>query len=90
MFYFVDADAYGSKHGPLFTSDGLTLIEGPFLKAMQSADSYLQKSAALSFACLLTVCNGNESALVSVTQSLFLAGIFITYVRCIVGQLGMQ
>lgn len=40
-------------------------MEGPFLKAMQSADPYLQKSAALSFACLLTVCRGNEAALVS-------------------------
>jgi hypothetical protein len=61
----LDASAYGSQHGYLFTADNVNITEGPFLKAMQSADPYLQKSAALSFACLLTVCRGNEGALVS-------------------------
>jgi hypothetical protein len=63
--FLLDADAYGSKHGYLFTNDNANIVEGPFLKAMQSADPYLQKAAALSFACLLTVCKGNEAALVN-------------------------
>lgn len=60
----VDSDAFGSKHAHLFTSDGVHLIDNSFVRALSSSDIYLQKSAALSLACLLTVCEGNIVSLI--------------------------
>ena len=60
----IDAEAYGTKHAFRFTTDGYTLIDGPFLKALNNSDLYLQKSAALGLACLYTACEGNIVALV--------------------------
>ncbi len=59
-----DIDAFGSRHAPLFTSDGTNIISSPFLRALSQSDIYLQQSAAVGYACLLTVCEGNENALI--------------------------
>lgn len=59
-----DKDAFGSKHAPLFTTDGENLIDSPFLRALDSSDTYLQKSSSLGFACLLNVCRGNVGRLI--------------------------
>lgn len=60
----LDSDAYGIKHAKLFTSDGVNLIDGAFVRALSFSDIYLQRSASLSFACLLTVHEGNVGALI--------------------------
>lgn len=64
---FTDADVevFGSRHAPLFTRDGVNLIDSPFLRALSSPDLYLQQSASLGFACLLTVCEGQISTLIA-------------------------
>jgi hypothetical protein len=59
-----DSDAFGSKHAHLFTSDGIHLVDGSFVRALSFSDIYLQRSASLSFACLLTKCEGNLNSLV--------------------------
>ena len=59
-----DAEVFGAKHAPLFTADGRRLIDAPFLRALNSPDIYLQKSASLGVACLYTKCDGNIDALV--------------------------
>lgn len=53
------------KHAPLFTSDGVHLIDSSFVKALLSTDIYLQRSASVGFANLLTVCEGNISSLIN-------------------------
>lgn len=60
-----DIDAYGTKHVHLFTNDGKTLADNCFARAITFSDIYLQRSASLTFACLLTVCEGNLPALVN-------------------------
>jgi hypothetical protein len=59
-----DVESFGSKHAPLFTSDGVKVVDAPFLRALNSQDIYLQKSASLGLACLYTVCEGNTGALI--------------------------
>lgn len=63
-FTSADADAFGIKHGKLFTVDGVHLADSAFVRALQSPDFYLQRSASLGFACLLTVCEGKVDSLV--------------------------
>lgn len=60
-----DAEAFGIKHAPLFTTDGTKLADNCFSRALSFSDIYLQRSASLSFACLLTVCEGNIASLLS-------------------------
>ena len=43
------------QHAPLFTTDGKRLVDAPFLRALNSPDIYLQRSASLGLACLYTV-----------------------------------
>lgn len=64
-----DNDAYGSKHAHLFTSDGKHLMDGCFVRALGVSDIYLQKSASLSFACLLTKCEGSINSLIHWLQT---------------------
>ena len=59
-----DVDVYGAKHAHLFTADGKRTIDAPFLRALNSPDIYLQKSASLGLACLYTKCEGNIQSLV--------------------------
>lgn len=59
-----DIEVFGCRHAVLFTKDGKNLIDGPFLRALSSSDTYLQQSASLGFASLLTVCEGDSGALV--------------------------
>ena len=61
----VDTEVFGIRHAPLFTKDGIHIIDGPFIKALSSNDVYLQQSASLSLACLLTVCQGDIASLVT-------------------------
>ena len=63
-FSDADVDVYGAKHAYLFTSDGTRLVDAPFLRALNSPDIYLQKSASLGLACLYTKCDGNMDSLV--------------------------
>jgi len=63
-FSDADVEVFGARHAHLFTKDGKNLIDGPFLKALSSSDSYLQQSASLGFASLLTVAEGNITAIV--------------------------
>ena len=44
-----------SQHATLFTTDGRRLVDAPFLRALNSPDIYLQRSASLGLACLYTV-----------------------------------
>jgi len=60
-----DADAFGLKHAHLFTTDGIHLMDNCFVRALLSSDIYLQRSASLGFACLLTVCEGNIGSLIN-------------------------
>ena len=60
-----DRDAFGIKHAPLFTIDGAKLADGAFCRALGFSDIYLQRSASLGFACLLTVCEGNINSLIN-------------------------
>jgi V-type H+-transporting ATPase subunit H len=70
-FSDADVDVYGSKHAHLFTADGKRLIDAPFLRALNSPDIYLQKSASLALACLYTRCEGNVESLVQWINSKF-------------------
>lgn len=56
--------AFGLKHAHLFTTDGTHLIDSFLMRALPLPDTYVQKSASLCFAALLTVCEGNLSGLV--------------------------
>eukprot|EP01038_Epipyxis_sp_PR26KG_P010714 gene10714-14386_t len=60
-----DKDAYGVKHAHLFTVDGVKLADISFVRALSIADIYTQKSAALSFACLLTATEGDVNSLIN-------------------------
>lgn len=60
-----DRDAFGMKHAHLFTVDGRKLADSAFSRALSFSDIYLQRSASLGFACLLTVCEGNVISLIS-------------------------
>ena len=60
-----DREAFGTKHAPLFTVDGKKLADTCFIRALKSSDIYLLRSATLSFACLLTVCDGNTNDLLN-------------------------
>lgn len=60
-----DASAFGIKHAKLFTTDGKKLADSCFARALTFSDIYLQRSAALAFSCLLTVCDGNIGSLIS-------------------------
>eukprot|EP00596_Hydrurales_sp_CCMP1899_P003973 CAMPEP_0119035284 /NCGR_PEP_ID=MMETSP1177-20130426/2213_1 /TAXON_ID=2985 /ORGANISM="Ochromonas sp, Strain CCMP1899" /LENGTH=451 /DNA_ID=CAMNT_0006993307 /DNA_START=122 /DNA_END=1477 /DNA_ORIENTATION=+ len=59
-----DIEIVGSKHASLFTMDGVRLIDAPFLRALNSPDIYLQKSASSALACLYTECEGSVATLV--------------------------
>lgn len=59
----IDAQSHGIKHAAKFTTDG-HLIDGPFLKALNNSDLYLQKSASLGLAALYSACDGSIPALV--------------------------
>lgn len=59
-----DIEAYGSKHSRLFTTDGTNVVNSIFLRALNSPDAYLQQSSSVAFACVLSVCEGNENALI--------------------------
>lgn len=61
----IDRDAFGIKHARLFTSDGRHLLDTCFAKAITFSDIYLQKSASMAFATLLTACEGNVGVLVT-------------------------
>ncbi len=60
-----DRDAFGIKHAKLFTVDGKKLADSSFTRALTFSDIYLQRSASVGFACLLTVCDGNINSLIS-------------------------
>lgn len=60
-----DRDAFGLKHATLFTTDGKRLADNAFTRALSFSDIYLQRSASLGFAGLLTVCDGNVGSLIS-------------------------
>jgi hypothetical protein len=60
-----DRDIFGIKHAKLFTTDGKQLSDSTFSRAITFSDIYLQKSASLAFATLLTACDGNGAALVN-------------------------
>jgi hypothetical protein len=60
-----ERDAFGIKHAPLFTVDGKRLVDTPFTRALSFSDIYLQRSASLGFASLLTACEGNIGSLIS-------------------------
>lgn len=60
-----DAEAFGIKHAHLFTSDGVHLLDSGFVKALLSPDIYLQRSASMGFACLLTATDGNIDSLIN-------------------------
>lgn len=59
-----DADAFGTKNAHLFTSDGVHLSDSSFVRALSSSDIYLQRSASIGFACLLSKCQGNIRSLI--------------------------
>lgn len=63
-FNEADAPAFGTRHAPLFTKDGKNLVDGPFVKALNTSDITVQKFASAAFATLLTVCDGNVGALI--------------------------
>jgi V-type H+-transporting ATPase subunit H len=52
------------KNAKLFTSDGTRIVDAPFLRALNSSDNYLQRVASEGLGYLLTVCEGNASALI--------------------------
>ena len=54
---------YSPQHAPLFTTDGRRLVDAPFLRALNSPDMYLQRSASLGLACLYTVVCAASSSL---------------------------
>lgn len=59
-----DTEVFGTKHAPLFTIDGKNLFDGPFVRALNSTDPYVLRSASNGLACLLTVCEGNVNRLI--------------------------
>jgi V-type H+-transporting ATPase subunit H len=72
----VNSDAYGMKHSNLFildtpgggntpTPQGRKIADVCFARALTFSDIYLQKSASMVFASLLTVHEGNVSALLT-------------------------
>lgn len=49
----------------LFTVDGSNVQDGPFLRAIRQSDSYIQESASIGLATLLTVCDGEAGSLIT-------------------------
>eukprot|EP00341_Mesodinium_pulex_P004841 CAMPEP_0116991318 /NCGR_PEP_ID=MMETSP0467-20121206/66064_1 /TAXON_ID=283647 /ORGANISM="Mesodinium pulex, Strain SPMC105" /LENGTH=468 /DNA_ID=CAMNT_0004688373 /DNA_START=33 /DNA_END=1437 /DNA_ORIENTATION=+ len=49
----------------LFTVDGTNIHDGPFLRALRASDSYIQKSASVGLATLLTAYTGEVNSLIS-------------------------
>lgn len=67
-FTDAESDAFGTKHAKLFTTEssgGRTLNDNAFVRAIGFSDNYVQKSASVGFATLLSVCDGNVNALVN-------------------------
>lgn len=67
-FTDANADAYGTKHAKLFTVEvggNRVLNDNAFVRAIGFSDNYVQKSASVGFATLLSVYEGNAMALVS-------------------------
>jgi V-type H+-transporting ATPase subunit H len=60
-----DREAFGIKHARLFTTDGKKLADNAFVRAINFSDIYLQRSASMAFACLLTATDGNVQALIN-------------------------
>jgi V-type H+-transporting ATPase subunit H len=63
-----NADAFGTKHAKLFTVEvgaNRILNDNAFVRAIGFSDNYVQKSASVAFATLLSVYDGNVTALVS-------------------------
>lgn len=62
-----DVDAFGSKNARFFTTkdlanDDIHLNDTPFVNALESTDAPLQKTAALTLACILNVVDSCSSA----------------------------
>lgn len=49
----------------LFTVDGVNIHDGPFLRGLRASDSYIQKSASIGLATLLTAYAGEVNSLIS-------------------------
>lgn len=49
----------------LFTVDGVNIHDGPFLRGLRASDSYIQKSASVGLATLLTAYAGEVNSLIS-------------------------
>jgi V-type H+-transporting ATPase subunit H len=49
----------------LFTTDGVNLQDGPFLRALRSPDRFILEAASVSLALLLTAYNGEVNSLVA-------------------------
>lgn len=69
-FTDANADAYGTKHAKLFTvevpgSNARVLNDNAFVRAIGFSDNYVQKSASVGFATLLSMYEGNATALVN-------------------------
>jgi V-type H+-transporting ATPase subunit H len=60
-----DADAFGSKNSRYFTNAQGDLNDGSFLRGLDASDYYVKKSAALSLAFLLSVCDDSASTLIN-------------------------
>eukprot|EP00602_Paraphysomonas_sp_CaronLab_P006255 CAMPEP_0185023756 /NCGR_PEP_ID=MMETSP1103-20130426/6388_1 /TAXON_ID=36769 /ORGANISM="Paraphysomonas bandaiensis, Strain Caron Lab Isolate" /LENGTH=454 /DNA_ID=CAMNT_0027556497 /DNA_START=51 /DNA_END=1412 /DNA_ORIENTATION=- len=54
-----------SSRAALFTVDGVNIQDGPFLRALRSNDSYIQKSSSVGLALLLTACKGEVNSLIT-------------------------
>lgn len=63
-----NAEAFGTKHAKYFTVEvggGRILNDNAFVRAIDFSDNYVQKSASVGFATLLSVYEGNANALVA-------------------------
>lgn len=60
-----DIEVFGNKNSRHFFSDNKNIIDGPFLRAINSPDNYLQRSASKGLASLFSVGHGNIASLVS-------------------------
>lgn len=67
-----DNEVFNNKNAKLFfTIDSSKVLDGPFLRALNSPDNYLQRSASIGLASLFGIGDGNISALVAWINSKF-------------------
>jgi V-type H+-transporting ATPase subunit H len=69
-----DLEVFGSKHAKYFLkADTKQVFDAPFIRALNSADNTLQKSAAIGLASLFSAGSGDILSLVSWINSKFVA-----------------